>query len=108
MYGIEDPPVKQEKFTYLVIFQSILATGASTSDPKTWYISDLVQLGFYFCIRSCKYTKYTGQRWTVQFWPLLEFVFSIRDHLLPVDAPIKHFQHATQIFLTLDNWKKTI
>ena len=107
-YRIEVPPVKHEIDTPLGIAQSTVAAGASASDPKTCHISDLVQLGFYLCIRSCKYTKCTGHRRTGQFLPLLEFVFFVRDHLLPADALIDHFQHATQIFLTLDNQNNAI
>ena len=69
---------------------------------------DLVQLGFYLYLRYCKYTNCTGRHRTVQFWPLLEFVLSIRDHLLPADALIKHFRHATQIVLALDNQNNVI
>ena len=76
--------------------------------PKDKDISDLVQLGFYLCLRSCEYTKCTGHHRTVQFLPLLEFVFFIGDHLIPANAPVKDFQHATQIVLTLDNHKNAI
>ena len=40
---------------------------------------------------------------TVQFQPLLGFVFFVGDIHLPVGAPIDHFHQATRIFLTLDN-----
>ena len=85
-----------------------MAAGVSASNPKPRHISDLVQLGFYFCLRSCLYTKCTGDRRTIKFRSLLEFVFFIRDHLIPADAPIEHFQHANQIVLILDNQKNVI
>ena len=61
-YGIKDPPVKGEKATPLDIIQSIVAAAATTSNPKTCHVIDLFQLGFYFCLRSYKYTKCTGHR----------------------------------------------
>ena len=68
----------------------------------------MVVLGFYFCLRSCKYTKCTGHHRTVQFRPLLDFVFFVGDALLPFNASIKRFQHAAQIFVTLNNQKNFI
>ena len=35
-------------------------------------------------------------------------MFFVRGHLLPADAPIKYFQHVTQILFTLDNQKNAI
>ena len=35
-------------------------------------------------------------------------MFFIGDHLIPADAPIEQFQHATQIVLTLDNQRNSI
>ena len=105
-YSIEYPPVKQEKAVPLDIIHSIVAALAFSSDPHTRQVTNLVTLGFYFCPRSCEYTKCIGNCRTVQFRPLMDFVFF--DRLLPADAPIKHFQHATYIVLTLDNQKNEI
>ena len=102
-YVIDDLPIKCEKFISLGIIQFIMTAGASASDPKTCHIANLVQLGFYFCLRSYDCTKCTGYRRTVEFLPLLEFGFFVGDHLLPADALIEHFQYATHIVLTLDN-----
>ena len=90
------------------IVHSIMSATASSSNQKTRHISDLVVLGFYFCLRSCKYTKCTGHRRTVQFHPLLEFVFFVGYTLLPPDAQIEQFQNSTQTVLALDNQKNTI
>ena len=38
----------------------------------------------------------------------MDFVFFVRDFLLPGDAPAEHFCQATQIFITLDNKNNTI
>ena len=38
----------------------------------------------------------------------MDFVFFVGDQLLPADAPTEHFQHSTQIVLTLDNQKNVI
>ena len=38
----------------------------------------------------------------------MEFVFFMGDQILPADAPTEHFQHATQIILTLGNQKNAI
>ena len=107
-YGIEDPSIKRDKATPLGIIQSIVAAAATTSNPKTCHISDLVQLGFYFYLRSCEYTKCTGHRRIVQLQPLLEFVFFVGYQILLTDAPSEQFQHATGIFLTLENKKNEI
>ena len=66
----------------------MVAMGASTFDSQNLHIYDLVQLGFYFCLRSCEYTKSTTYSRTVQFQALLEFVVFVRDQLLPAAAPI--------------------
>ena len=92
----------------LGITHSIVTTATLSSNPKTRNVSDLVQLGFYFCLRSCEYTKCIGHCRTVQFRPLLEFVFLVRDYLLFTEVLIKQFQHITQIVLTLDNYKNSI
>ena len=107
-YGLEDPPVKREKAVPLGIINSIVAAAAFLSNPQTCQVADLVTLGFYFCLRLDKYTKYTGHCRTVQFRPLMDFVFFVGERLLPADAPIEHFPHATQIVLTLDNKKNVI
>ena len=38
----------------------------------------------------------------------MDFLLFLGGRLLPADAPIKHFQNATQIVLTLDNQKNAI
>ena len=85
------------------IVHFVVAAATSSSDPKVYHIADLVLLGFYFYPRCCEYTKCTGHRRTVQFLPLLEFVFFVGGIILPMEAPIDHFHQATRIFLTLDN-----
>ena len=107
-YRIEDLPVKLEKSTPLGIVHSIVSAAASSSNQKTQHTAYLVVLGLYFYLRSCKHNKYTGHCRTVQFRPLLEFVFFVGDTLLSPDAPIGSFQHATQIVITLKNQKNSI
>ena len=72
------------------------------------HVDDLVKLGLYFCLWYCEYIKCKGHHRKVQLRPLLEFVFFIREYLLPADAPIDKFQHVTQIILTLDNHNNAI
>ena len=96
-------PVKCEKATPLGIVQPIVAAVASAINPKYRFISNLVQLKFYLCLSSCKYTKCMGHRRTVQFRTLLKLVFFYGDQILQADATIEHSQYATQIILTLDN-----
>ena len=107
-YRIEDPPVKREKATPLGIFHSIVYAANTSSDQKTQHTANLVVSGFYFCLRSYEYTKSTGHHRTVQFRPLMEFVFFSDDTPLPPDDPIEWSHHITQIFLTLDNQKNAI
>ena len=104
-YSIEDPPSNQDKAIPLGIVHSIVAAVATATNH---HFSDLFQIGFYFCLSFCNYTKCTGHFWTVQFSPLLDFFLLVGDQLLPVYAYIDYFQHITQIFLTLDNQKNVI
>ena len=53
-YGREDPPSKGDRATPLTIVYSIVSATVSSSNQKTRHISDMVVLGFYFCLRSCK------------------------------------------------------
>ena len=107
-YGLEDLPIHQEKSTPLGIVHFIVTAAATPFDPRIHYIVDLITIGFYFCLRFCKYTKFNGHRQTVQFRPLMDFVFFVGDFLLPGDAPADHFCHATQIVITLNNQKNSI
>ena len=81
---------------------------AAEVTTKTRHVSDLVQLGFYFYLRSCEDTKYTGHLRKLQLWPLLDFIFCVGDRLLPDNSPIENLQHVPQIVLTLDNQKNAI
>ena len=107
-YGLEDPPARQKNVTPLGIVNSIVSPKATSSDTRSYHISDLVTVAFYFLLRSCKYTKCIGHRWTVQFRTLMDFVFFVGDFLLSGFTPIKNFCQANQIFITLDNQKNTI
>ena len=49
-YGLEDPPVKQEKASPIGIIHSIVTTSAVSYNPKNRQDADLVILGFYFCL----------------------------------------------------------
>ena len=73
---------------------SIIATAASSSDTRAHHIVKLVTIDFYLYLQSYEYTKCTGHRQTVQFQPLVDFVFFVRDFLLPEDAPVKQFCQA--------------
>ena len=49
-YGLEDPPVKQEKASPIGSIHSIVTTSAVSYNPKNRQDADLVILGFYFCL----------------------------------------------------------
>ena len=106
--GSKTPPVRREKATPLGIVHSIVAKAATSSDTRAHHIVDLVVIGFYFCLRSCEYTKCTGHRWTVQLRPFMDLVFFVGDFLLPRDASAEHFRQAAQMFITFDNQKNAI
>ena len=91
----QGPLIKWRKAAYLSIVQSIVSAGASAADPKSLHIVNLVQLGFYFCLSSCKYTKCAGHRRTFQLRPLLDIVFFAEYQLLPTDTPVDKIQYAT-------------
>ena len=72
--GVQDlrdqgSPSQAGKSTPLGIIHSIVAVATSSSDHKAHRITDLIQLGFYFCLRSCEYNKRTGHHRTFQFRP---------------------------------------
>ena len=56
------------------IIHSILVSAATSTDPKISHVVDLVQLGFYFYLEYCKYTKYIEHLRAFQFHQLLDFV----------------------------------
>ena len=108
IYELKDPPFRQENAIPLGIMHSIVAEAATSSNTRAHHIADLVTIGFYFCLRSCKYTKCTGHLRTVQFRTLMDIVFFVGDFLLPGNAPAEHFRRATQTVLTLDNHNNDI
>ena len=103
-----NPPVCREKAIPLGIVLSIVAAAATSSNPRAHHIAVLVTIGFLFCLWSCKYMKCIGHHRTVQFRPLMDFVFFVGDFLLPRDAPAEHSCQATKIIITLDNQKNAI
>ena len=63
----------------LGIVQSILDTTTITYNPKNCHVADLVKLGFYFCLRSCEYTKCTDHHRIVHFRPFMDFILFLGD-----------------------------
>ena len=81
---------------------------ATSTNPKTCHVANLIQLSFYFCLKYLHYTKYIGNLWKVQFQTFLGFLFLDGVQLLLDDSSIQNFHHATHIVLTLDKQKNAI
>ena len=65
-YSYVNPPSKREKSTPLGL---VINIGANTKDSeKAKCIADLIQIGLFFCLWSCKYTKTGSHRHTTQFY----------------------------------------
>ena len=75
--GLRVSPSNEKKFISLGIVHSIFAAATSSSDLRAHHISKLGTVGFYFCLRSCKYTNFTSHRWKFQFWPCVDFVLFV-------------------------------
>ena len=77
------------------------------SSPKDWCLADLVQIGLYFCLRSCEYTKTNSHRRTTQFC-LRDMQFQDTRGSIPFDAPDSRFLLALVVTLFLETQKNSV
>ena len=64
-YSFQDPSTSRQKPAPLGLV--VAAARNTSSSPKDWCLAYLVQIGLYFCLRSCDYTKTNSYRRTTQF-----------------------------------------
>ena len=64
-YSFQDPRTSRQKPVPIGLV--VASTRNAGSSPKDRCLADLVQIGFYFCLRSCEYTKTNSHRHTTQF-----------------------------------------
>ena len=67
----------------------------------------MIQIGLYFCLRSCEYTKTNSHRRTTQF-RLRDMQFQDTQGTIPFDAPDSHFLQALVVTLFLDTQKNSV
>ena len=99
-YSLVDPPPKREKATLLGL---VITIGEQVdTSPKAQYMADLIQIGLFFYLRSCEYTKTGLHRRITQFcfWGMQ---FHNAAGVIPGDAPDKDFLEAwaTTLFLNI-------
>ena len=104
-YSLVDPPPKREKAIPLGLVISI--GGQADSSPKAQCTADLIQIGLFFCLRSCEYTKSASHRRTTQF-RFRDVQFHDGDGVIPRDAPDKTFLDAWAVTLFLDTQKNCV
>ena len=79
----------------------------TSSSPKDRCLADLVQIGLYFCLRSCEYTKTNSHRRKTQFC-LRSIQFQDSLGTVPFDVPDSHFLNALVVTLFLDKQKNYV
>ena len=79
IYGIEEPPNTKYKAAHFGIIHAIMSESAKYTNQKTHHVDNMVQLGFYFCLRSCYYTNYTRHLCTVKFCKITDFLFFVEN-----------------------------
>ena len=95
-YYFRDTPTSLQKPVHLGLF--VAAARNARSIPKYWCLVDLVQIGLYFCLLSCEYTKTNSQRCTRQF-RLCDIQFQDTHDTIPFNAPDSRFLNALVVNL---------
>ena len=98
-YSLQDPPTSRQKTVPLCLV--VAAARNAISGPKDWCLADLVQIGFYFSLRSCEYTKTNLHRRTTQF-RLRDMQSKDTRGTIPFDAPDSLFLQSLVMTLFLD------
>ena len=104
-YSFQEPPTYLQKPSPIGLLVSV-ARGASSS-PKDWCLADLVKIGLYFFLRSCKYTKTNSHHHTTQF-RLHGIQFQDGRCTIHFDAPDSRLLNALVVNLFLDTQKNSV
>ena len=83
------------------------AEAVDISYPFSQCQADLIQIGLFFFLRSCKYTKINSHRRTVQFL-LKDLLFHDADGVIPHYAPSKTFIRARSVNLFPDTQNNSV
>ena len=81
--------------------------GNTNSSPKAQCTVNFIQIGLFFCLRSCKYTKAASHRHTTQFW-FRDTQFHNTAGVIPGDALDQTFLDAWATTLFLDTQKNCV
>ena len=104
-YSFQSPPTSHHTpFSVCLVMSAARNVG---SIPKDWCLSDLVQIGLYFCLRSCEYTKTNSHRCTTIFC-LRDIQFQDTRGSIPFDTSDSRFLQALVVTLFLDTQKHSV
>ena len=101
-YSFQYPPTSLQK-PYPLGFV-LAASKGEISNPKNQCLADLVQIGLYFCLRSCEYTKTNSHQRTTQF-RLRDIQFQDGRCTITFDAPASRLLNALVVTLFLNTQK---
>ena len=104
-YTLADPPPRREKAIPLGMVISI--GEQADASPKAQCTADLIQIGLFFCLRSCEYTKTQSHRRTTQF-RFRDMQFHNAAGVIPANASDKTFLEAWATTLFLDTQKNGV
>ena len=97
-YSFQNPPTSHQKPVPLGLVVDVARNAGS--GPKDRCLADLVQIGLYFFLRSCEYTKTNSHRRTTQFC-LRDMQFQDTRVTIPFDDPDSRFLQALVVTLFL-------
>ena len=104
-YSFQDPLSSLQNPAPLGIVVAAARNASYITKDKC--LTDLVQIGFYFCLRSCEYTKTNLHRRTTQF-RLRDIQFQDICGTIPFDAPDYRLLNILVVTLFLDTQKNYI
>ena len=84
----------------------VAAFRGTSYNPKDQYLADLVQIGLYFFLRSCEYTKTNSHRRTTKF-SLRDIQFQDYCGAIPFNNSVFRFLNELLVTLFLDTQKKS-
>ena len=99
------PPTYFQKHVPLGLV--VAAAKGASSIPKNQCLEDLVKIGLYFCLRSCKYTKTNSHRRTTQL-RLRNIQFRDGCGTITFDSPESLFLNTLVVTLFLDTQKNSV
>ena len=105
IYYFQDLPISQKKPVPRGV--AVADARGASSNPNDQFLADLVQIGLYFCLRSCEYTKTNSHRRTTQF-RLRDIQFQDAYGAISFDALASRFLNALVVTFFLDTQKNSV